>query len=123
MKSKFPRIIVVGMNPGRTSGNRSGSPSLRRLNLWMDRLKIQTYSFVNSSQKQNPRLADLDLNTLALTRGYDKVIALGGFASGALSHLSIHHFALPHPSPLNRKLNDPEFEKTVLKKCYNYLHA
>ena len=123
MKSNSVRLIVVGMNPGRTRGNRSGSPSLRRLNLWMDHLKVRTYSFINSTQHQKPSLANLDLNTLVLTRDYDKVIALGGFASRALGHLSVKHFALPHPSPLNRKLNDPKFEAETLEKCYNYLHA
>lgn len=89
----------------------------------MDHLKIQRYSFINSSQVKNPTLADLDLNTLVLTRDYDKVIALGGFASRALNYLSVRHFMLPHPSPLNRKLNDPKFESAVLEKCYNYLYA
>ena len=89
----------------------------------MDHLKIQRYSFINSSQVKNPTLADLDLNTLVLTRDYDKVIALGGFASRALNYLSVRHFMLPHPSPLNRKLNDPKFECAALEKCYNYLYA
>lgn len=65
---------------------------------------------------------DVDWNILALTKSYDQVIALGHFASKALTKLSVDHFCLPHPSPLNRQLNDPQYERTVLSECYNYLH-
>lgn len=89
----------------------------------MDYLGVVHYSFLNASYEPSPKsMKDVDWNILALTKSYDQVIALGHFASKALTKLSVDHFCLPHPSPLNRQLNDPQYERTVLSECYNYLH-
>ena len=57
------------------------------------------------------------------SEGYDKVLALGGFPSKALNKIGVEHFTLPHPSGLNRKLNDKEYERQILEKCSEYLKA
>jgi len=54
-------------------------------------------------------------------QGYDKVISLGGFPSKALKKIGVDHFVMPHPSGLNRKLNDPAYEKQALQECKDYL--
>ena len=66
---------------------------------------------------------DRDYESLKVTSNYDKVIALGNVASNSLKKLNIDHFKMPHPSGLNRQLNDKEFEKTKIKECYNYLYT
>ena len=121
-KSPTLKIIVIGQNPAHRTGNRL-SPSLVRLNRWMDRLGVRTYSMTNCSLTPGSVTSiEVDRNQLEATRGYPKVLALGAFASTALTRESIPHFALPHPSPLNRKLNSPEYETAVLNDCYRYLY-
>ena len=88
----------------------------------MTRLGIDRWSFINASYSDVATLDSVNWEVLELARGYSKIIALGQFASSALTRVSILHFQLPHPSPLNRKLNDPTYEKTVLSQCYNYLY-
>lgn len=114
-------ILIIGQNPAHRTGNRY-TPTISRLNDWMTLLGVRHWSFINSSQAKIARSDNIDWETLELARGYTKVLALGNFASSALAKLSIPHFRLPHPSPLNRKLNDPEYTKNVLRECYNYLH-
>lgn len=65
----------------------------------------------------------IDYDSLKVTSKYDKVIALGNVASNSLKKLNIDHFKMPHPSGLNRQLNDKEFEKKKIKECYNYLYT
>lgn len=48
------------------------------------------------------------------------IIALGNKASDAL--MTIPHFKLPHPSGLNRQINDKEFIKKQLNACKSYIN-
>ena len=54
---------------------------------------------------------------------YDKVIALGEFASQALTKSMVPHFKLPHPSGLNRKLNDKNLIDKELSYAYDYVNC
>ena len=89
----------------------------------MSDLGHEYFSFVNCIGRPGPYAAkDVEFDLIReCARDYDKVIALGGFASKALQKLHISHFVLPHPSGLNRRLNDREYEKKVLRECYEYV--
>tara|TARA_R100000278_G_scaffold103436_1_gene79847 strand:+ start:266 stop:655 length:390 start_codon:yes stop_codon:yes gene_type:complete len=120
--------LVVGQNPGnRTFRKKDDKPntgsSIGRLYQWMTFLGIDTYSFTNVSSKQGKvTKKDIDYDSLkSMAEGYDKVVALGGFASDALSKIGIDHFKLPHPSGLNRQLNDKAFVDKVLYECKKYM--
>lgn len=52
-----------------------------------------------------------------------KIVAIGNNASNRLSALRIGHFKLPHPSGLNRQINNKEYIDKMLKECYNYLRG
>ena len=65
----------------------------------------------------------IDYESLKVTSNYDKVIALGNVASDSLKKINVEHFKMPHPSGLNRQLNDKDFEKKKIKECYNYLYT
>ena len=116
------RVILVGINP-------SGKPfrkgcSLDKMNAWMEALGFHHYSFSNVIPYEGEyKMRDVDADFVrSFTDGYNKVIALGGFASRALSRARVPHHVLPHPSPLNRKLNDKQYEKECIDKCKEYLN-
>jgi hypothetical protein len=51
----------------------------------------------------------------------DSVIALGEASSKRLDKIGLKHFKMPHPSGLNRKLNNKEYELQMLKQCKEYI--
>lgn len=114
-------LLIVGINP-------SGKPyrkgcTMDRLNNWMSAFGHYYYSFSNVIPYEGEyRMIDVDPTFVrSFAEGYDKVIALGNFASKALKRSGISHYAMPHPSPLNRKLNDKEFEKKCISDCLAWL--
>ena len=123
MRSK---VLVVGMNPSNILENKKvrKNSTLDRLNKWMDRWNISNYSFINTTEKRFDAISqhDVDPNRLIeAAYGYEKVIALGGFASDSLTKAQINHFKMPHPSPRNRLLNDSNYEWEQIEKCAKYL--
>ena len=96
---------------------------MHRLSEWMTFLGYDTYCFSNViSYEGNYTQRDVDLDFVReSTRGRDTIIALGGFVSKTLQRAGIDHVSLPHPSPLNRKLNDKKYERAVLEDMRNYI--
>lgn len=108
------------MNP---SAKASGTGNtFSRLNEWVERLDIEEFFFVNTTGKVGKvKKSDIDLDNLSKACYNAKVIALGNFASEALEMINVAHFKLPHPSPLNRQINDTEYISGQLSKCREYL--
>lgn len=117
------RVLVVGMNPSIRSSKKS-SPTLKKLNELMTDCGIHHYSFINTPDETDTVVkAQIDRACLkAFSKSYDKVIALGNFASEVLNTISVPHFKLPHPSPRNRLLNHKLFEVRVVNGCREYVH-
>jgi hypothetical protein len=120
-------ILIFGMCPSSQMYDPiKGNPSINRLDHWIDSLDIRRdviFHNVIEHHIANPKIKDVYLERVA---GYSqcasKILALGNFVSNVLTKLGIDHFKLPHPSPRNRKFNDPLFEDKILKLCYNYLY-
>lgn len=117
-------IIVVGINPGSPMKKLKKNTTIDRLNSWMDFLQIPNWGFVNVISKPGdysklPHDTEFVLQTLKIVDS--KILALGNFPSSFLKRNGVDHFTLPHPSPLNRKLNCKIFEKNVLIECRNYI--
>jgi len=117
-------MIVVGINPSNGPAHQQ-SPTIKRLNQWMDHLGIRYYAFTNVIHETGPyNQSMVDKETLlCYINGYKRVIALGNFVSQTLNRLGIEHFVMPHPSPLNRLLNDIEYEEMKLKECKRYMES
>jgi hypothetical protein len=110
------RILVVGQNP---STKTQDNQSLHRLARWMDAAGIQHWSFVNVSAvpgRYMPRTEDRHFLWKILQMNGQPVVALGNNASEALKRFQTRHLKLPHPSGLNRQLNNPEVEALVIAR-------
>lgn len=139
------KVVLVGSNP--TAKNLDpkipfvGTSSGKILTRWLQVLGIDPLHarFVNVSDQivlgnRKLKVSEYDLdrleNDLVLNLVLDhlsnkplKVVALGKTASDALMRIRVDHFELPHPSGLNRKLNDTAFVATQLKRCADYLQG
>lgn len=118
------RVIVIGMNPSRILSIRNKENStFKRLKDWMNILGVKYFSFSNVHENfDHISLSDVDFSRLnTITKDYDRIIALGTFASEALHKIRVNHFKLPHPSPRNRLLNDKDYENKILQQCKEYL--
>lgn len=113
------------MNPSTKPTLRGkANASFRKLESWMDSLEVQHFSFCNTFDDPSAaKLSKVDFQRLCtLSKGYGKIIALGGFVSGALNKIDVTHFKMPHPSPRNRLLNDKAYERQIIKQCREYLY-
>lgn len=117
------RVLVVGINP--STAKKGWSTTWSRLPKWADYLGLDVFSFTNCIHSQGKySLKSVDYDMLReCARGYKRVVALGNFPSAALSRCGIDHFTLPHPSGLNRKLNDKLYELEQLDLCRKYIHG
>ena len=117
METSNYKIIFVGITISefRNNGN---NPTLKKLEKWYDYLNLKYVSFSNLFIK--PKVINKRL--LQELKNYDKIVALGHLVSDTLNKLSIDHFRISHPSPLNVMLNDPDYEYSMLEGCRQYLY-
>lgn len=122
-------ILFVGDKPSKKNKNKKvpfvGTKSYKKLLEWIYRLDIDLNDVYvcNRSHMDFNRVAPV-INTPAIILEIleeDKVVALGNEASKFLSENNQEHFKLPHPSGLNRKLNDEVYVKEQLKKCREFI--
>ena len=113
------KIIFVGDEPGRLNLNKDiafvGAKSFETLISWIKTIQPDYYVCLNSHTPEN-----LD-KINALYNADFKVVALGNKASNRLKKLNIEHYKLPHPSGLNRQLNDVAKLNLDLKHCKYYI--
>lgn len=116
----MPDVIFVGMNPS-AKQPRKGS-TRNKLAEWAEEMRVEHYDFINVIDRPGEvhhNMVDKNALTFALKK-YRRVIALGNFVSDVLKRSDIEHFKLPHPSPRNRMLNNPEKISQILQECAKY---
>jgi hypothetical protein len=127
-------ILFVASNPSRLNTDPAvamiGSKSERNFNEWVEYLVPSgQYQVVNVSDvvtENNRALKRSEYNLLRLANyaihpSVTKVVALGNTAADALDQIGIKYFKLPHPSPLNRFLNNKVQVEAVLEECKKWL--
>jgi len=113
-------IIIIGLNPSKNSGATRRGSALHRLHEWADYLGLRHYSFGNLSDDPHWdfKFKSLDENFIVqMVQGYDIIVSLGTQVHSTLKRLGFESFKLPHPSPLNRQINDPAYILSELDKC------
>lgn len=118
------KVLIVGDRPSSLNVDPKvpfkGAKCEKRLNTWIDVIGIRNCKIINQSDFEYDEIVDL-INMYNGLYTKVKVVALGNNASKALK--SLEHFKLPHPSGLNRKLNDKKYEKQQLKLCKAFLNG
>lgn len=124
-------VIFIGDKPSRKNLNPNipfvGTQSYKKLLEWIWYLDVD----INSVKVTNSDNWDRDSLLGSYMFGH-KIVILGNNAEKKilqkLSQLTslnqpIDYFKLPHPSGLNRKLNDKKWLQKELNKCKKYLHG
>jgi len=119
------KVLVIGHSPSsKEYCPRKGNPTHNRLNRWLDDCGVEIYSFTNACAHRatSLKLSDIDRTFLhEIVKGYNKILSLGNDVNNILTKMEIEHYALPHPSPLNRKFNDKAYEPKIINNLKTYL--
>lgn len=114
------KVVFVGDEPSRTNIDPDipfvGAKCFQRLTEWIKELNVDYYICLNSNKDSD--MVKID----RLVKEGFKVVALGCKASDRLVKSQINHHPMPHPSGLNRKLNDKHYMSLELMHCYEYVH-
>ena len=126
-------ILFVASNPSHLNYDPlipfAGSRSEKNFKEWAEFLAPEGYKVINAADQvtyNNRRIAKSEINivdfkTKILNNKPTKIIALGTTASMALEMAGEVFFKLPHPSPLNRFLNNKVYLDAVLQECKEWL--
>lgn len=122
-------IVFVGDQPSAKNISKNipfvGTQSYKRLLEWIWELDVDI-SLVTLKNSKN----DENLNDWVITACWEKtkIICLGENAAKAMEHAMrewdcpMQFFVLPHPSGLNRKLNDKKYIKKMLRQCKQWIN-
>lgn len=118
------KVLVVGQNPGpKNLSLRAfhGAQSKGRLLEWLDKIGPYEYHIVNAS-RQTGKVSLSDGDMELPFEQYDAVIALGSYAAAVLTLQGCDNLLLlPHPSGLNRQLNNSDYVDRKLGEAASWL--
>jgi hypothetical protein len=124
-----PLVYIVADKPAKENVSPRvplvGTQSYRMLLRWVGEMDLDITRIRMYNQSDKP--FDAFMSKLSLNRAVElnqiKVIALGNAAAEYLNTAGITSFyQLPHPSGLNRQLNDLRQLKKTLKECKEYVY-
>ncbi len=129
-------ILFIGSNPSvkasSTEAFTEDTKSGRILRSWIEGIEgtilfdniVSQITENNRPLNQNEKaLASVSLLERINRINPDRLVALGKAASGVLSKLGLKHLEMPHPSGLNRKLNDRVYTENAIKALKDYCNA
>ena len=139
------RVLLIGSNPSQKSSKTvpfwHDTRSRMVLDKWLlnAQIPIEYLDFLNVSNQPTPNNRPLKTSEIQaclqrlekdITKHVrpDYIITLGKTAEKALIMMKItetgyDYYAMPHPSGLNRQLNNPEFIQEKIKGLQNYLKS
>lgn len=125
-------IIFVGDKPSKQNLDPDipfvGTQSYKKLLSWIAKLDVDYNDSVICNvehlkiDSMGHMSVELNCMFFEIDPEGDRFVALGNNAAKALRALSLPFFQLPHPSGLNRKLNDKTYVEYVLDECKEYIH-
>lgn len=116
-------LLILGQCPSsNTKPLKNGTYD--RLMKWCNEVNISMFAFHNviPNKINSYDINDVDEDALyEAVQGKTTIIVLGGFVERVCKKYKIDCYKIDHPSPRNRNLNDPKYEKQMLKKLKKYL--
>jgi hypothetical protein len=132
MDTKTISVLIIGSNPSQKSPDTSAfhpsTKSRKIIDSWFKDIPVDI-SFTNVIDRPTEKNRPLTQNEIMsglpalidLSKKYDKVVALGSSAGRAVDMGNIGHIKMPHPSGLNRQLNDGEWVRRKVLELTKYL--
>lgn len=109
-------IIFIGDKPSKKNVDPSipfvGTQSYKRLLMWIWEMDLDITNIGMCNKDQIPTFYGDQAVYVALGRNAQKVA----------EQLDLTHYFLPHPSGLNRTINDKALMKQLLKKCKEWIN-
>lgn len=132
-KTKLVTILFVGSNPSNASETEVAfhehTKSSKILTEWISHItgmKMMINVQNEKTEGNRPlRKSEIKANLPRLKEDLDlikptKIVALGKTATEALKAVGAEFYEMPHPSGLNRQLNDKEFVEGKIKGLIEY---
>lgn len=126
-------ILFIGSNPSIRAGTSEAftedTMSGRILRSWIDGIEgtILYDNIVSQITENNRPLnqnemahASVSLLERIIRINPDRLVALGKSAASVLTKLGLKHLEMPHPSGLNRKLNDKAYTEVKINELKQY---
>lgn len=124
-------IIFVGDEPSKKNINPEiafvGTKSYKTLLDWIYRLNVSINDVIICNKEDIKTYGEGRFYTVEVPGLYadieeeDKVISLGKNSCKFLNDVKLSHFSMPHPSGLNRKLNNKKWLDSKLKECKSWI--
>lgn len=125
-------IVFVGDKPSKKNKDPKvpfvGTPSYRKLLEWIFRMDVDISDVKMSNKGDDTYLLWEAVWKSKQDQGPEeknlvKFVALGRQAQKYMTKRKVNCFYLPHPSGLNRMLNDTKYLTRKLRECSRYLTA
>lgn len=118
--------LFVGLNPAlkHPGTDWNNNATFAKLFSWCERAEIRYFSFVNVSHKSgvfDRNTIDVPFLMRTINNHDGPVIALGREVASVLARTQSSFFKMPHPSPLNRLLNDAEYEELMIHEMRAFI--
>ena len=132
MSSNIKRVLLVGSNPSVRSPDTSAfhphTRSRKIIDKWFRDIPVDLH-FTNIHNHPTPnnrplRASEINQNKSRILEecsDFDYVIGLGNTASDALKKIRVSHFKCPHPSGMNRVLNNAKYVDDLVDRLKNFL--
>ena len=119
-------LIFLGLNPSKLKVSVGRNTAHIRFTEWLDVLGLKSAHFANLSPDpewdMKFKTFDHDDVKTGLAE-YNKIVTWGDKVSNYIKRLGIsNHCVIPHPSGLNRKINDHKYVMHTLEKCKEYIY-
>lgn len=126
------RILIIGQNPAKDRelwpafhNTKSGD----RLFRWLEEAGLKNYDTANIWDKSGKLpsmkiLRETAIHNIRWHLPFDKVITVGKVADKIFKYIAHSKYKIlniPHPSGLNRKLNDPNVEKQIIENIREFI--